>query len=214
MLHSPFPQQFHHRIDVRFLGKHGDRTIPDPCVQLWQVHSNRTIIARDSMESTEKADGVLTDRIGLHLIIRAADCQNFAVYDPIHHVCGVLHVGWRGILANTIGAFMKLWQDTYRGSSSELFVWAGPSLCLGCAEFADHEHILRKEIDPRYVHEDLIDLQKAATDQFEATGVLQRNIVRHPDCTRCHPERYFTYRGGDKEHVESGASNVLICTLH
>ncbi len=207
-----FPQ-FQDRIRVEFLGKTDDCTVPNPRVKLWQVHGNRTIVAHDPMESTEQADGVITNTVGLHLTIRAADCQNFAIYAPERHVAGVLHVGWRGVLLGAVRHFLQEMESKYTIAPSALFVAAGPSLCLQCAEYTDSHHELRKKIDPRYVHTDHVDLQGAATNQFAIAGVPPDRIERHPDCTKCHPERYYTYRGGDKERVESGVSNILMCTL-
>ena len=93
-----FLRQFEERVDCRFLGKNDDREIVDPYVRLHQVHGNTTIVARQPMLSTEQADGVITDAVGLPLAIRAADCQNFAVYAPEAHVGGVLHAGWSGMI--------------------------------------------------------------------------------------------------------------------
>ena len=209
---SLFPQ-FQDRIRTEFLGKTDDRSVPDPRVKLWQVHGNRTIVAREAMDSTEKADGVITDKTGLHLTVRAADCQNFAIYAPEAHVAGVLHAGWRGVLADAVGQFVREMEREFDIVPEALYVAAGPSLCLRCAEYADPNHELRRKIDAQYVRDGHVDLRAAATNQFVIAGVPLKNIERHPDCTKCHPEQYYTYRGGDKADVESGVSNILVCTL-
>jgi copper oxidase (laccase) domain-containing protein len=149
----------------------------------------------------------------LHLTVRAADCQNFALYAPGRHVAGVVHVGWRGILAGAIGGCIAALQSSFDISPRDVWIVAGPSLCLQCAEYADPEHELRKRIDVQYVRDTHVDLRSAATNQFVIAGVPSRQIEHHPDCTKCHPERYYTYRGGNREEVEAGTSNVLVCTL-
>lgn len=205
--------QFSDQIDCHFLAKDDDRQVPDPHVRLWQVHGNTTIVTNEPSESTEKADGVITQSKGLHLMARAADCQNFAFYAPNHHIGGVLHAGWKGMLLEAIPAFLQQMQDSFGIDASECCVAAGPSLCLECAGYNDPEHELRKTVDPQYVHDGHVDLRQIATDQLVRSGIQDSNIDRHPDCTRCSPEKYLTYRGGDKELVESGVSNILVLTL-
>ena len=204
--------QFVDRIDCRFLSKEDDREVPDPRVHLTQVHGNRTIVARDPMESTEEADGVITDQKGLLLTVRAADCQNFAVFDPESKVCGVLHVGWKGLLAGAIPEFFKVLHAEFGIEGKDCFTAAGPSLCQGCTEFSD----LQKElpgIDKKYFDGRYVDLRAIATAQLVQSGLHIQNIERHPDCTRCHSDLYYTYRGGDKSEIESGVSNILVLTL-
>jgi hypothetical protein len=206
-----FPQ-FTDRIDCRFLTKNDDRNVPDPRVCLNQIHGNRTILSREPMESSEEADGVITDQKGLHLFIRAADCQNFAVYDPVLHIGGVLHAGWKGIVAGAIPEFFRVFSDTFETDISQIFVTAGPSLCKACAEFSDPKLEL-PEIDTQYVDGRCVDLQKVAQDQMVAAGVLPQNFFRHPDCTCCQHESYWSYRGGDRKSVQNGQSNMLILTI-
>lgn len=208
----PLFPQFSDRISCNFLTKNDDLKVPDPHVRLHQVHGKRTIISREPMEKPEEADGVITDTKGLHLMARAADCQNFAVYDPTLHIGGVLHAGWKGLLAGAIPEFFRVLSEEFGSDISQVFVAAGPSLCMGCAEFSNPELEL-PSIDQKYFNGRLVDLQKIATDQLISAGVLVENIERHPDCTCCHSEAYLTYRGGNKSNVQSGVSNVLVLSL-
>jgi len=208
-----FLRQFEERVDCRFLGKNDDREIVDPYVRLHQVHGNTTIVARQPMLSTEQADGVITDAVGLPLAIRAADCQNFAVYAPEAHVGGVLHAGWSGMIQEAMPAFFDRLKAEFGVDARDCYVAAGPSLCLECAEYKDPEFELRQKVDSQYVVDGHVDLQKIATDQLVKLGIHSDHIERHPDCTRCHSEKYLTYRGGDRAQVQSGVSNILVLTL-
>ena len=206
-----FPQ-FAGKVECLFLDKNEDRNLVGPLVTLKQVHGNRTIIANTPMKNTEEADGVITRKRGLHLLARAADCQNFAVDDPNSHRGGVLHAGWKGLLAGVIPEFFRTLSTEFGSDISKVSVAAGPSLCQGCAEFSDPSSEL-PGIDQKYFDGRHVDLQNIAKDQMIAAGIRPENIMRHPDCTCCHPELYLTYRGGDKSDVQSGVSNVLVLTL-
>lgn len=179
---------------------------------LQQAHGNRVIIVRDALARTEAADGMITDVPGLALCIRWADCQNFVVYAPGHHVLGAMHVGWRCLMRGTIPSFFKTLNEEFGINAQECIVAGGPSLCVQHSEFTDP----LKEIPnvPRsFVSSNLVDLRGWAHQQFTYADVKENNIEMHQDCTRCHPELYWTYRGGDREAVKTGHSNMLVCAL-
>jgi len=206
-----FPQ-FSDRIHCRFLGRSDDRTLSENAVTLDQVHGNTTVLAGMPKQYFAKADGVMTNISGLDLTIQAADCQNFALYAPDVHACAVLHAGWRGLLCGAIpkciDTFCKHWNVT----PGDIHVTAGPSLCTVCAEFSDPIAEL-VGIDPRFFSGRNVDLQGIAEMQLFATGISPNKFYRHPDCTRCTSTKYLSYRGGDREVVIAGISNMLVITL-
>jgi copper oxidase (laccase) domain-containing protein len=138
------------------------------------------------------------------------------VYAPEKHVTGVLHVGWRGIVAGAIAAFFERFEAEWNIEASQTLVAAGPSLCMRCAEFTDPRDELKADtlnIPSNFFDGRCADLQGIATAQFLSLGVLPDHIDRHPDCTRCRADFYWTYRGGDREAVQKGKTNVLACVL-
>ncbi|MDD4628041.1 MAG: polyphenol oxidase family protein [Candidatus Peribacteraceae bacterium] len=177
-----------------------------------QVHGNRTIVVRGGFDRTEEADGMITDQTGLALIVRAADCQMFVVYDPEKNVIGTLHAGWRGLTGGAIPNFFSKMQSLWNTKTSSLYVFAGPSLCPDCAEFS-RPHAELPNIDAKFIHDRHVDLRGEADRQLFEAGVLKNHFERHPDCTCCHPEKYWTWRGGDREAVKAGNVNLLACTL-
>lgn len=179
---------------------------------LHQVHGRRVIVVREPTDRTEKADGMLTDVRGLALCIRWADCQNFVVYAPEHGVAGVLHAGWRGVEANAIASLYETLRAEWRIEPVETLVCAGPSLCQRCAEFSSPATEL-PSIHPDFFDGKHADLQGAATHQLLRLGVKEASIERSSDCTCCQPNRYWTYRGGHREEVRTGHTNMLACVL-
>jgi YfiH family protein len=179
---------------------------------LWQEHGDKTIMVWDQTDRTEKADGMITDRANLALCIRWADCQNFVVYAPEKHVLGVLHAGWKGILVDAIPKFFESLKADFGVDAKDTYVGAGPSLCMKCAEFGvDHEVL--QTLPSNLIDGRLANLQGEALRQLIESGVREDRIERHPDCTRCTPETYWTYRGGHREDVIAGHTNMLVATL-
>jgi copper oxidase (laccase) domain-containing protein len=185
-----------------------------------QVHGSRVISAKDAVHRTEQADGLITDQADLALMIRIADCQPMIIYSPENNHVGLLHVGWKGLVAGAIPEFLKYTHATCNPSTSSgqalqpshCLVGIGPCLCTTCAEFSN------PLLELRGIPEDLVsernaDLRMWAMRQLLACGVRPECIEQMEDCTRCNPEIYWTYRGGDRESVKNGRTNVLACML-
>lgn len=221
MLRSPFSlfDQFSDRIAVAQWAKedarpHGvcDALRTKEEAYAKQVHGAKTGIVREAAVSVPDTDGLLTDRTGLALSVRFADCQSFVLYAPKRHVLGVLHAGWRGLVAGAIPEFFAVLKREWNIDAKDTWVAAGPSLCQRCAAFSDPEHEL-PSIPAAFMDKRNADLRGAADAQLFALGVMQGHLERSPDCTCCLPEKYWTYRGGDRQAVKEGQTNVLACVL-
>ncbi len=219
MIHSPFAlfRPFQKQFSVAIFSKSDDirddataakALTATQAAGLWQMHGNRTVIVRGASNRTEQADGMITDTPGLALCTRWADCQNFVIYEPKRNVCGVLHAGWRGLIAGAIPEFFRVLKKEFLIEPSETFVGAGPSLCQKCADFTDPAHEL-PSIPKNFVDGRCVDLRGAAETQLFELGVRQDHFERHPDCPRCSPGTWWSYRGGDREAVKKGHTNML-----
>ena len=223
MLHSPFSllKPFENRLSVAFFTKANAIESDDDAaaelgvrkaVGLEQKHGNRTVVIRTPSPRTKEADGMITDTPDLALCLRVADCQSFLIYEPEKNVVGLLHVGWRGLIAAAIPEFFRVMKAEWGIDGRETFVATGPSLCLHCSDFSDPATEL-PSLPKEFVHGKTVDLRGAADAELFSCGVRPERFERLPDCTRCHPEKYWTYRGGDHEQVRTGHCNMLVCAL-
>ncbi|MFA6523847.1 MAG: polyphenol oxidase family protein [Candidatus Peribacteraceae bacterium] len=223
MFLSPFPflRSHHKRFSVGLFTKEdfsvsneeiGQLLKANGVAALSQVHGNKAVIVREPVARTVEADALATDMPGLALTIRTADCQSFLVFAPEKNIIGLIHAGWKGLQAGIISSFFDLLWEEWGIRAEETIVAAGPSLCKVHGEFTDPKTEL-KGINPRFFEGRLVDLRTIAEDQLFAVGVDPGRFERHPDCTQCHPEKYWTYRGGHREEVIAGSTNVLACVL-
>lgn len=223
MIQDPFPilRPFDDLLQVGMFTKEDDVRSDEEAAQLLggkevaalhQVHGNRVIVVTAPSARVEKADGMITQRKNLTLCIRWADCQNFVIFCPKPLTVGLLHVGWRGIEAKAITEFFRVLRNECGVDAQHVYVGAGPSLCQRCADFSDPAKEL-PSVPPKLINGNHVDLRDAATREFIACGVPSDRIDRHPDCTRCSPELYWTYRGGHREEVKAGHTNMLACRL-
>lgn len=179
---------------------------------LHQEHGDTCVIVREATERTLRGDALATDTPSLTLTIRSADCQTFVLFAPRHHCAAVVHAGWKGLLAGVLPRTVQTLRDAWDADPATLLVGAGPSLCTACADFTDPAREL-PGIDARFFHNRNVDLRGIADAQLIAAGVRSEHMERLPECTRCSPDRYWTYRGGDREAVLDGWCNVLSCTM-
>lgn len=222
MITSPFSllAPFASALDVRFLTREDEissdadivrMTGAKNIVGLYQMHGNCAARVREPSSRILQADAVATDTPGLTLTIRFADCQNLIVYAPKKNVVCLVHAGWKGMRSSVITSAFALLKKDWNIDPQETFVALGPSLCTPCAEFSDPHKEVPELQD--FIRGKSIDLRAAADSELASLGVLHKNIQRLPDCTRCIPKKYWTYRGGDREKVSKGFVNALAVTL-
>src|SRR5512143_2813375 len=84
---------------------------------VWQVHS-RDVVCTDAPRPTNvphlKADAILTDRPGVTLFMRFADCVPVLLSDPKRRVVGLAHAGWLGTVRRTTAAAVEAMVEQYQ----------------------------------------------------------------------------------------------------
>jgi YfiH family protein len=142
-----------------------------------------------------EADALMTDRVGVGLVIQVADCQAVLLYDPVHRVVANVHAGWRGGVAGILGATVQAMSARYGTAPPDLLAAVGPSLGRCCAEFVHY----RSEIPPAYwPYKDdrhRFDFWAISRDQLLEAGLSGERIQIGGICTRCRTDRFFSYRG-------------------
>ena len=222
MIDHPVPllRRFQDRLSISLLTKNdavktdadiGRILKSDRVASLWQMHGNRTVAVKNPTSRTEQADGIATDVPGLTLTIRWADCQNFLILEPDRHVICLVHAGWRGMKAKALSSAFETLKNEWGIDPKNVWVGAGPSLCKSCAEFSKPREEL-PELEA-FTHGNTVDLQAAADFELKNIGVRPERIDRSPDCTKCHPDLYWSYRGGDRDAVKEGWANCLAATI-
>lgn len=222
MLSAPFPllRQFASVCDIRFLRKEDSiqsdsdiaKIIDADCiVGLRQEHGSHAVVVRSASSRTVGADALATDTKGITLTIRFADCQNAVLIVPEKRVIALVHAGWRGVRSHIFSSTMRLLQSEWGIRPPEVWAGLGPALCTKCADFTDPAREVPELA--RFIQGRCIDLRAALDQEMMNVGIPASQIERMPDCTRCDPQTYFTYRGGDRDRVQNGFVNCLTVRL-
>lgn len=106
-----------------------------PVYSATQVHGDRIAYVDGSQgedfvvgKTIPDTDGLITDQVGLPLIIKYADCTPIVLYDPVKKVQASVHSGWRGTVQRIgIKAAQKM-VDNFGSDLADLVVYLGPSI--------------------------------------------------------------------------------------
>lgn len=146
------------------------------------------------LETFFDADGVVSDIPSQYFLLTFADCVPLLFYDPVRHVLGAAHAGWRGTAAGMAGEMIDALTREFGSEPEDIRVGVGPSIGPCCYEvgpdvarsFQDHGY--------RAVHTgNRLDLWASTVDQLEAKGV--RSIEVSGLCTACNRDTFYSHRG-------------------
>ncbi|OQY20188.1 MAG: hypothetical protein B6I34_08865 [Anaerolineaceae bacterium 4572_32.1] len=183
----------------------------------YQVHgaSAALIDLKDRGCVRPATDILLTDRPGIPLMQRFADCTPLILYDPARRVLGLAHAGWRGTVR---GVALKAVQTMTRAFGSrpiDIVAGVGPSIGPCCYEigpevaeqvrgaFSEGDGWLRSQGNGA-LH---LDLWTANREQLQAAGVGQVEVADL--CTACHTGEFFSHRAENGRTGRFGLMGVL-----
>jgi YfiH family protein len=164
------------------------------------VHGTAVWRVGDPQPTPAEFDGLVTEQVGPVLGAFAADCVPIVFAAPRARVIGACHAGWRGAVAGV--ALRVVERMAALGAEvADLRIALGPSIGPCCFEVGPEVVAAFREAlgdVPGMVvagpHKDHLDLRVALRRQLERAGVTAAHLDDQPPCTRCNPERFFSYR--------------------
>ena len=106
-----------------------------PLIALKQIHSNltRMVGAADAdRELPWKADGMMTDELGLLLGIQTADCIPVLLADRKRRAVAAFHAGWRGTAARIVESGVGRMRLEFGSRPEDLIAAIGPGIGPCC----------------------------------------------------------------------------------
>ncbi|MDR1776295.1 MAG: polyphenol oxidase family protein [Desulfovibrio sp.] len=167
--------------------------------ELEQVHGDILLFDPDETPGNAapsvKGDGMATQRRGLGLLIRTADCQPLLLAHKGGRHIAALHVGWRGNRCAFPVSGVRRFCEKYGIKPADLLAVRGPSLSPARAEFVHFDREwgpeFRPWFDPATRTMNLWGLVKA---QLLEAGLRERDIYGLDLCTAENSELFFSYR--------------------
>ena len=169
-------------------------------VGMKQVHGTRIVTLTDEQAPASEAgvlqaDAMVTNLIGVALMVKQADCQAVILFDPEKKVVANVHCGWRGNTANLLAGVIDTMRASFGCSPATLRAAIGPSLGPCCAEFTSYETLLPRSFHRFMVRKDYFDLWEVSRWQLLQAGLRSDRIELAGVCTRCRTDLFFSYRG-------------------
>jgi YfiH family protein len=172
----------------------GDFAPGDRLVDLHQVHGNRVVVG-DPSADRPRADGVVTDRAGVVLMVRAADCVPVLLADPAAGILGAAHAGRPGLPAAVVPATVARMREL---GARAVTAWLGPHVCGACYEVPADLQAEVGALEPASIATTSwgtpsLDLGAGVRAQLEREGVRVVDVSR---CTRESADLYSYRRDG------------------
>ncbi len=168
-----------------------------------------------------QGDVLLTDRPGILLSVRVADCLPVLLLDPHERAVAAVHAGWRGLLGRVaekaVGEMVRL----FGSRPKELLAALGPSIracCYPvgpevvdafCGSFQHGEKYFQTQPGKENGTSSAahLDLAEVARDQLRSAGLTLRHIETAEFCTACRTDLFYSYR---KEGSSTGRMMAVI----
>jgi YfiH family protein len=148
----------------------------------------------------EEADALVASSGEMAIGVRVADCVPVLIADASDGAVAAVHAGWRGTVVGVLEAGVHALLRAGSGDPSALRVAlfphirrccfeVGPDVALALSEASSAVDVVdRSRARPR------VDLAAILRAKLLALGVSAGAIDEVPGCTRCEPERFFSYR--------------------
>ena len=161
-----------------------------------QVHSD-LILATEVPGLAGEGDALVSDKPGLLVAIRTADCLPILMADLRLHVVAAVHAGWRGTVSGIAPKTIEFMQKRYGTRTEDLAIATGPGIGQCCFEVGPEVARLFGTIFPERNDLDVktrIDLVRANVRQLRQVGITQGQIVTAGLCTQCGGHLFHSYR--------------------
>ena len=175
-------------------------------VELKQTHSDVVRFIDKPTARRLRGDALATDKPGLILAIRTADCLPVLIADPEHMAVAAVHAGWRGTSQGILARVVRALGERYGARPSRLVAALGPCIGPACYEVGEDvrgEILRRGRGDAAFRRtavpdaagraKYLLDVRAADRSQLLEAGLRTDAVADIALCTHC-DGRLLSYR--------------------
>ena len=185
-----------------------------------QVHGNLVLPVAAPSEDDQRAagrymgqaDGLVTDRPGIGVLTRGADCPLILIADPVTRSVGSAHASWRGTVQHMASHLVKAMSEIAKSQAigiaesqaieGRLVACICPSAGPCCYEVGPE--VVRTAVEKIGPHAEaffvrrggqvFFDLWAANRDQLLRAGLVAHNIHVAGVCTMCRTDLFPSHR--------------------
>lgn len=161
---------------------------PENIVEVKQVHGNKVLLVDNILDPNIEADGLITNKAGVILMMKVADCMAISFYDSTHQAIGLVHAGYKGLEKGIIKNAIYAMNKNFKTNPKDLIIHFGPSIGPCCYR---------------------LDIWTKAEKQLEDSGVLKENINNPRICTYESKDYFSHRRSEDKNQRDFRFATIL-----
>jgi YfiH family protein len=154
----------------------------------------------------DEIDGFITNKPGITLVTKYADCVPLFLVDTRNKAIGLTHSGWRGTVSKIGKKTVMEMKKQFGSEPEDITAVIGPSICSDCYEVGEEvaqafldafsengynmDIILRRNDNGRYQ----LNLWEVNRGIFKEAGLQDDHIHVSGVCTSCHSDWLFSHR--------------------
>lgn len=162
-----------------------------------QYHSNRVLKIDEGKKQKKepRADGIITNKKNVFLLIKTADCFPVVFYDPVKQAVGAVHVGWRGAIQKIFNNAILKMILVFGCEPKDILTGIGPGIRKCCFK---HKSLIQEKLPEwkKYIEVDKdwkrLDIAEFIKGQLVNAGIKEKNIEDMGICTSC-DKRFFSH---------------------
>ena len=161
-----------------------------------QIHSDHVLVATQAGQLGE-GDAIISQRPGVTVAIRTADCLPLLIVDPRTRAVAAVHAGWRGVVAEIAPKAVEAMRQQFGSRPEDLEIAIGPGIGPCCFEVGPEVAVQFRAFFPE--RNDLqarakLDLVETVSRQLRRNGITMRQISTSGLCSCCGVELFESYR--------------------
>ena len=172
-------------VDARQTGLSGESLqIPATSIMIPRQTHSTNVRWVDTYGEVPDTDAVITEKAGLCIAVKTADCIPVLLFDQRQHRIAAVHAGWRG----TVGCIVEKTLQQMQSRAEDLHAIIGPGISLESFEVGDevYERFLQagfpmQRLAKRYSkwHINLKDANRWLLERNGITNILVSDIDTH-----------------------------------
>ena len=174
-------------------------------VRMKQIHSDIVHVVQesDNFSYPPTCDALITDRKNTPLMVMVADCSPILFYDSVKNIIAVAHAGRAGAFKNIVSNVIDSFRDNFSSDVKDIYVSTGANIKSCCYEVGYEIYEESKVLNLEYALDKkdnsyYLDIDKILKNQLLKCGIQKEHIEISAECTRCHSDKYFSYRADSK----------------
>lgn len=170
-------------------------------------------------DAINDADGLITNKKQIPIIVLGADCVPVLFYDPVNLGVGAVHSGWRSTVKNIAQKAISEMNHHFHSKPENILAGIAPSIGACCYEVDENvvcevekafgttePYILPSKREKKYI----FDLWNTIIIQLKNAGIKEQNIENSAICTHCNHHTFFSARRAGRDKTGRFAAGIML----